>query len=33
MKKNYKNREISIDDLKKDYERFKLRLEKKRNLS
>ena len=33
MKKNYKNREINIEDLKKDYEKFKLRLEKKRGLS
>ena len=27
------NREITIENLKKDYEKFKLRLEKKRGLS
>lgn len=31
MKKQYKNREISIETLRKDYEKFRLRLEKKRN--
>lgn len=31
--KIYKNKELSLEGLKKDYEIFKIRLEKKRNLS
>lgn len=33
MKNKYINREINIETLKKDYEKFKLRLAKKRSLS
>lgn len=32
-KQTFRNREISIEQLRRDYDKFRLRLEKKRSLS